>query len=71
MAQVPVSLVAQGLCSGIQLSTLNKEPSCPQSPELEVGGLWKFLSGISVPEHDGDGSTMSKTSYVPKFSFLH
>ena len=35
------------------------------------GGLWRFLTGVFIPDHDGDGSAMSQTSYVPKFSFLH
>ena len=35
------------------------------------GALWRFLTGVLVPDHDEDGSTMSQTTYVPKFSFLH
>ena len=27
--------------------------------------------GPAAPDRDGDGSTMSQTTYVPKFSFLH
>ena len=48
-----------------------KEPSCPRSPGWSCGGLWRFLTGVLVPDHDGDGSKMSQTTYVPKFSFLH
>ena len=35
------------------------------------GGLWRFLTGVLVPDHDGDGSKMYQTTYVPEFSFLH
>ena len=34
------------------------------------GGLWRFLNGVFVPDLDGDRSTKSQTTYVPKFSFL-
>ena len=30
------------------------------------GGLWTFLTGFFVPDHDVDGSTMSQTIYDPK-----
>ena len=35
------------------------------------GGLWRFLTGILVLDHDGKGSRMSQTTYVLKFSLLH
>ena len=34
-------------------------------------GLWRFLTGVLVPDHDGDRCTMSQTTYDPKFCFLH
>ena len=40
-------------------------------PVWSCGGLWRFLTGVLVPDHDGDRSTMSQTPYVPKFGFLH
>ena len=30
------------------------------------GGLWRLLTGVLVPDHDGDGSIMSQTTYDPK-----
>ena len=35
------------------------------------GGLWRFLTGVSVSDHDWEGSRMSQTTYSLKFSFLH
>ena len=40
-------------------------------PVWSCGGLWRFLTGVSVPDHDGKGLGMSQRAYVPKFSFLH
>ena len=34
---------------------------------MPVVPIWR----PAAPDHDGDGSTMSRTTYVPKFSFLH
>ena len=34
------------------------------------GGLWRFLTGILDPDHDGDRTTKSQTTYVSKFSLL-
>ena len=34
-------------------------------------GLWRFLTVVLVPDHDGKGSTIFQTNYVPKFSFQH
>ena len=48
-----------------------KEPPCSRSPGLECRGLWRFLTGVLVPAHDGKGSGMFQTTYVPKCSFLH
>ena len=62
------------LCSEIQLLTLNNrcnEPPYHRSPGLECGGLWRFLTGVSVPDHDGEGSRLPQTTYVPNISFLH
>ena len=36
-----------------------------------LGGLWRFLTGVLVFDHDGDGLTMYQPTYVLKFSFLH
>ena len=35
------------------------------------GVLWRFLTKFFVPDHDGDGSIMSKLTYNPNFNFLH
>ena len=48
-----------------------KEPSCPWSSGWSCGRLCRFLTGVSVPDHDGDWFTMSQSTYVSKFSFLH
>ena len=63
------------LCSEIQHSTLKKKdaknPHVLEVQDWGFGGLWRFLTGVLVPDHDGEGSTMSQMTYVPKFSFLH
>ena len=57
-----------------QNSTFYIEFKDPKNPHvLEVlgwrcRGLWRFLTGVLVPDHDGEGSRMSQT---PKFCFLH
>ena len=70
-----VKNVPNNLCSEIQLSTLNKKvaknPHVLQVLVWSCGEFWCFLTRVLVPYHDGDGSTMYQTIYVPKFSFLH
>ena len=46
-----------------------KNPHVLEVLGWSCGGLWRFLTGVLVPDHDGDRSAMSQTTYVPKFSF--
>ena len=67
--------VPKNLYSEIQLPTSNKKVQRTQHV-LEVlywscGGLWRFLTGVLVLDHDGEEFIISQTTYVPKFSFLH
>ena len=61
----------------LQNSAFYIEWKCAKNPHvLEVlvwscGGLWRFLTEVSVPDLDGEGSIMSQTTFVLKFSFLH
>ena len=48
-----------------------KNPHVLEVLVWSCGGLWRFLTGVSVPDHDGEGSKMIQMTYVPKFSFLH
>ena len=47
-----------------------KEPYVLKVVDWRFGWLWKFLTGVLVFDHDGDGCTMSQIVYVPTFSFL-
>ena len=47
-----------------------KHPYVLQVLGWSCGGIWMFLTWILVPDHDGDWSKMSQTTYVPKFIFL-
>jgi len=38
---------------------------------LIYGGHWRFLIGVLVPDHGGDGSTISQMTYIPNLSFLY
>ena len=60
VAQGPVSQMAQGLVSLVA-----------QGLDWGFGGIWRFQTGVLVPEHHENGSAMSQATYVPKFSFLH
>ena len=33
--------------------------------------VWMFLTGVLVPDHDGEGCILSQKTYILKFSFLH
>ena len=48
-----------------------KDSLLHRSPYWSCGGHWRFLTGVWVPDHDGDGSTMSEIIYLWSFSFLH
>ena len=48
-----------------------KNPHFLDVLDCGFGGLWRFLTKVSVPDHDEFGFTMSQTNYVQKFSFLH
>ena len=69
-----VKHVINHLCSEFELFTLSlrcKKSACPYSPRLSCGGLLMFLTGVSVPDHDGVGSTMSQVIHTPNLSLLH
>ena len=48
-----------------------KDPPCPRSPGLEMWRTLEVPDWGSVPDLDGEGSIMSETTFVLKFSFLH
>ena len=51
------------LCFEIQLSTLNKkvQRTLMSLKSWSFVGLWRFLTGVSVPDDDGERWTMSQT----------
>ena len=43
-----------------------KNPNVLEVFDWSCVGLWRFLTGVLVPDQDGDESTMSQTTYDPK-----